>query len=429
IWYKMEIYIVQQGDTVFSIAEKFGVSAQRIISDNGLLTPQSITPGQALLILFPRIVHNVAAGENIPSIAAQYGISALELIRNNPYLANQPYIEAGQQLVIEYNVQKLGRISFSGFVYPFVNRAILRAALPYVTYLIIFGYGFDEDGNIITVNDDEVIALAEENQADVLLSLSLIDAEGQFVSSKLVPLLTDMAFQNRVISGMLEQITIKGARGMDIDMEYIPPEYRSEYAGLVANAASQLHAYGYILNIDLAPKTSADQPGTLYEAHDYRLLGESADMCFLMTYEWGYQFGPPMAIAPLPNVERVLNYALTEIPQEKIYLGMPNYAYDWPLPFVQGETSAQVIGNLTAAERASLFNVPIEFDSYSRSPFYGYNGFDSERVVWFEDVRSMQEKYELISETGIAGGGYWNLMRPFPQGYLLLNAMFDIEKN
>lgn len=136
-----------------------------------------------------------------------------------------------------------------------------------------------------------------------------------------------------------------------------------------------------------------------------------------------------MAIAPLPNVERVLNYALTEIPQEKIYLGMPNYAYDWPLPFVQGETSAQVIGNLTAAERASLFNVPIEFDSYSRSPFYSYNGFDSERVVWFEDVRSMQEKYELIAETGIAGGGYWNLMRPFPQGYLLLNAMFDIQKN
>lgn len=286
----MEIYVVQQGDTVYSIAEKFGVSVQRIISDNGLLTPQSITPGQALLILFPRTVHTVAAGENIPSIAAKYGISALELIRNNPYLANQPYIEVGQQLVIEYNVEKKGRVSFSGFVYPFVNRAILRAALPYVTYLIIFGYGFDENGNIITVNDNEVIQLAEENRADVLLSLSLIDVDGSFAASKLVPLLTDISFQNKVIAGMLEQITLKGAAGMDIDMEYIPPEYRKEYAEFVANAAAQLHAYGYILNIDLAPKTSAEQSGTLYEAHDYRLLGESSDMCFLMTYEWGYQY-------------------------------------------------------------------------------------------------------------------------------------------
>lgn len=424
----MEIYVVQQGDTVYSIAERFGVSVQRIISDNGLLTPQSITPGQALLILFPRTVHTVAAGENIPSIAAMYGISALELIRNNPYLANQPYIEVGQQLVIEYNVEKKGRLSFSGFVYPFVNKAILRAALPYVTYLIIFGYGFDESGNIITVSDSEVIQLAEENRADVLLSLSLIDVDGSFAASKLVPLLTDISFQNKVISGMLEQITLKGAAGMDIDMEYIPPEYRSEYSAFVANAAAQLHAYGYILNIDLAPKTSAEQSGTLYEAHDYRSLGESADMCFLMTYEWGYQFGPPLAIAPLPNVERVLNYALTEIPREKIYLGMPNYAYDWPLPFVKGETSAQVIGNLTAAERAVMYNVPIEFDNYYQSPFYSYNSFDGERVVWFEDVRSMQGKYELISDTGIVGGGYWNLMRPFPQGYLLLNAMFDIDK-
>lgn len=424
----MEIYVVQQGDTVYSIAEKFGVSVQRIISDNGLLTPQSITPGQALLILFPRTVHTVAAGENIPSIAAKYGISALELIRNNPYLANQPYIEAGQQLVIEYNVEKKGRVSFSGFVYPFVNRAILRAALPYVTYLIIFGYGFDENGNIITVNDNEVIQLAEENRADVLLSLSLIDVDGSFAASKLVPLLTDISFQNKVIAGMLEQITLKGAAGMDIDMEYIPPEYRKEYAEFVANAAAQLHAYGYILNIDLAPKTSAEQSGTLYEAHDYRLLGESADMCFLMTYEWGYQFGPPLAIAPLPNVERVLNYALTEIPREKICLGMPNYAYDWPLPFVKGETSAQVIGNLTAAERAVMYNVPIEFDNYYQSPFFSYNNFGGERVVWFEDVRSMQGKYELIADTGIVGGGYWNLMRPFPQGYLLLNAIFDIDK-
>ena len=45
-----------------------------------------------------------------------------------------------------------------------------------------------------------------------------------------------------------------------------------------------------------------------------------------------------MAVAPLPNVRRVLDYAVTEIPPEKIYLGIPNYGYDWPLPFRPGET-------------------------------------------------------------------------------------------
>ncbi len=52
-----------------------------------------------------------------------------------------------------------------------------------------------------------------------------------------------------------------------------------------------------------------------------------------MTYEWGYKYGPNMAVAPLNMVRRVLDYAVTEIIPEKIMLGIPNYGYDWPLPF------------------------------------------------------------------------------------------------
>ena len=50
-----------------------------------------------------------------------------------------------------------------------------------------------------------------------------------------------------------------------------------------------------------------------------------------------------MAVAPLPNVRQVVEYALTEMPPEQIWLGVPTYGYDWPLPFVQGETRAQSI--------------------------------------------------------------------------------------
>ena len=74
-----------------------------------------------------------------------------------------------------------------------------------------------------------------------------------------------------------------------------------------------------------------------------------------MTYEWGYTYGPPMAVAPLPNVRRVLDYAVTEIPPEKICLGIPNYGYDWPLPYRQGETQAQSLSNQEAVAAAVAY--------------------------------------------------------------------------
>ena len=69
------------------------------------------------------------------------------------------------------------------------------------------------------------------------------------------------------------------------------------------------------------PKVSNEQRGLLVEGADYRLIGENADYVFLMTYEWGYTYGPPMAVAPLDKVRQVVEYALSQIPAEKLIFG------------------------------------------------------------------------------------------------------------
>lgn len=426
----MEIYIVKAGDTVFSIAALFGVSAARIITDNGLDGSGRVAVGQALLIMLPEVVHTVAAGENLYSIAALYGTTVGELQRNNPFLITEPFLSLGQKLAVSYYGEKsLGSIITSGFVYASVRRSVLERALPYMTYLLIFGYGFLSSGGLITVNDAEIIALAGQYGTSVILSLSLIEPDGSFNTGKLSLLLTDIDFQNAVIDGMIGEALSRGAVGVDIDMEYIPAVYKEEFAAFIRNFSERLHNSGLILHIDLAPKTSADQSGTLYEAHDYSVLGAAADYVFLMTYEWGYMFGPPMAVAPIDKVTAVLDYAVTEIPLEKITLGIPNYAYDWALPFEQGVTAARVIGNLYAAELASDSGAEIRFDETAQTPFYSYTSDGTEHIVWFEDVRSMSAKFKLVNSRGIAGCGFWNLMRAFPQGFLLLNYLYSITKN
>lgn len=135
-----------------------------------------------------------------------------------------------------------------------------------------------------------------------------------------------------------------------------------------------------------------------------------------------------MAVAPMPNVRAVLDYAVTEIPAAKIFLGVPNYGYDWPLPFIQGITRAQSISNQRAIELAVEHSIAIQYDETAQSPFFHYtDAAGTVHEVWFEDARSMDAKLRLIAEYGFQGAGFWNLMRPFSQTWLVLDSLYDIE--
>lgn len=55
----MEIYVVQQGDTIDSIAQRFGVSATKLFIDNGIIMPNHLVVGQTLVITHPEQVYTV----------------------------------------------------------------------------------------------------------------------------------------------------------------------------------------------------------------------------------------------------------------------------------------------------------------------------------------------------------------------------------
>ena len=141
--------------------------------------------------------------------------------------------------------------------------------------------------------------------------LTPLDRQGAFNNQLAGKLLEDPQAQQRLIENILANIREKGMLGVDFDFEYVLEKNRDQYTQLVRTAREQLNEAGYLVTAALAPKTSANQKGLLYQGHDYRGMGQAANFVLLMTYEWGYTYGPPMAVAPLDQVRRVIEYGVT----------------------------------------------------------------------------------------------------------------------
>ena len=425
----MDIHIVTQGETIYSIANEYGTSPQRLIVDNGLTGLNNLVIGQSLIILKPSITHTVTQGESIYSIASLYGIDTLRLILNNPTLIFNTNIIPGEILTIEFDNQSNRNVETYGYIYPFINRDLLELQSAYSTRMAVFSYGFTQQGELIPINDDAVLSTFERWQTQPIMLLSSITEEGTFQNEKATVLFNNIEVQNNVISNMLEVMREKGYIGVDLDFEYIDPKDRDAYVAFVENVTTQMNQNGYSVNVDLAPKNSDNQRGTLYEGHDYAALGNAANTVLLMTYEWGYTYGPPMAVAPINKVREVVEYGVSKIDNTKIYMGIPNYGYDWLLPYVQGESKARSIGNEEAIRIAQRYGAIISFDDVAASPYFNYiDESGREHEVWFEDVRSIIAKYDLIDEFQLLGGGYWNLMRSFIQNWSYVNSQYRIAK-
>ena len=424
----MEIITINQGDTFSRIAARYGLSEEKIIADNGLDKEGTLVVGQSLILLFPQNEYIINdSDETIIGVSLDTGITPRTLFRNNIFLEGDGILSQGDVIVTRYtDTPKLTKI-IGGYAYDSIPQSLLQTVIPYMTYLMPFTYGFTPDGTLLLPNDSRLIETAVASGAMPLMHLSTLTEQGNFSNELAHLLLTNPKAIEKLYQNALDTVITKGYYGIDIDFEFLFAEDKERYVDFIRGITELMNANGYICVVALPPKTSDDQRGLLYEGIDYQALGEAANYGFLMTYEWGYRFGPPLAVAPIDSVRRVVEYALSRIPGNKILLGISNYGYDWILPFIRGESEAISISTVHALDIAKTYGAEISFDEAAMSPYFNYtDSFGREHIVWFEDARSYKAKVGLIEEYNLAGGFIWDLMRENPQGFVTLNALIDI---
>ncbi len=288
----MEIYVVKRGDSLYSIALEHGVSLALLASDNDLPDFTQLAVGQTLVIQYPQQTHTVQPGESLFTIAQRYGQSVRELKRNNPALEGGNAVYPGQTLIITYRLDEpKGVASVNGYAYAFINRPLLISTLPYLTNLTPFTYGITPSGGLVELQDEQLIALAKEGGVAPLMHLSTLTEEGGFSNELATLVLNNQAVQNNLIGNITATLREKGYSGLDVDFEFISARDAAPYAAFIRRLSDTLNPLGYKVLTALAPKTSATQPGLLYEGHDYKALGAAANELLLMTYEWGYTYG------------------------------------------------------------------------------------------------------------------------------------------
>lgn len=426
----MQIHVVQSGQTVDGIALFYGIEPDELVAANELPNANQLVVGQALVIPIIGSYYWVQQGDSLWSISQRFNLSYQELARVNGISADRP-LSIGFRLYIPPRPRS--RAEFNAYVEPRgtsvapVLEESARKAAPHLTYLAPFSFQALRDGSLKEPLLDHFAEIARDHR--LVLMMVITNQENDQFSAELGQILLGNAeLRNTFLDNIVATANKYGFRDIHFDFEYLRPQDREAYNAFLREAKARFSAYGWLLSTALAPKTSRDQQGAWYEAHDYKVQGEIVDFVIIMTYEWGYSGGPAQAVSPIGPVRRVLKYALSEMPGSKIMMGQNLYGYDWTLPFVQGSV-ARAISPQQAIQIAARQQVAIEYDWRAQAPFFHYEDEEGKRhEVWFEDARSIQAKFDLLKELGLRGMSYWKLGLSFPQNWLLLEENFEVVK-
>ena len=314
----------------------------------------------------------------------------------------------------------------------------------------------DPCGGLSTRDDRTLLAFARERNLPILPSA--LTTSG-WLNHRL---LTDGPTTAHFLDQIVDYVVEEGYAGFDLDLEGVNADDRAAYTDFVARLADALHARGKLLTLAVPAKTWDARTGWA-GAFDYAALGRYADLILVMSYAYTWTTSAPGSTAPYDWVDQVTAYAASQIPRNKLLVGVAFYGYDWNVT-MGGGARALLYPQAVAISRH--YDTPIKLDPITRSATFSYTAAAGDRppalptapplqhtittrtpapcpvrppvsptpppkptptpaplqrhVVWLEDAASVAARLQIAAEHRAAGIGAWRLGEEDPSVWPLL---------
>lgn len=262
-------------------------------------------------------------------------------------------------------------------------------------------YNVDGFGNITGTAPQKQIEYANANKISTYAMIS-----NSFNGNITKVLLESGANRQNLINNILDALKKNNYKGVNVDLEGIFYYNRGEFTQFIRDLYNTLHPQGFELTVSIPAKIVDNPKEAGTGAYDYSEIGKFSDKVMIMTYDEHWSGGSPGAIASIGWVEKIINYAINVIPNDKLMLGLAAYGYDWS----SNSSSADAYTINQAYNKAYKNGVQVKLDSTSKSPYFNYtDNYGVYHSVWFENSTSIGYKLDLVNNYNLAGVAIWRL--------------------
>ena len=365
----------------------------------------------------------VQPGDTIYSIARNHGLTTEQLLSTNPGIMGRELV-LGETIQLPPLTQGRQSIEVNGYVYPNADEAYLNKVLPYLTYLSIIGNRITSSGNLIGVNNREMIETARRANVAPVMVVSNTTENGLYFSGLAHAVLTSSAARDTLITDIVEDVQANNYYGALIDFEFVAPDYFPAYANFLQMLKSALNAQNYKLFIVIRIIVIFSEQAAL--AQSLPLAEGLTDRFFIRTNEWACNVNLEASVLEL--TQQAMGFLTQLIPKWKIIIGIPNCCFAVPLPYEPNMQPAQL--SVAESERlAAQAGVNFQIDSSTGTMYFQYiNDMGTETVVWCPNRSVNQSILELVRIYGLGGVSY-RMIEDFPiTDYQTLSIIFDIQK-